>query len=65
MKKDVRCCNCLSGLNVLEFAFFVFRIHHAFPIKMLDMDCKNAENLTFFYDGRTFRRQCVNRIDAT
>ncbi len=36
------------------------------PLKMLATDAKNAENRTrseFFYDGRKFRRQCVNVID--
>jgi len=36
-------------------------------LKMCATDAKNAENRTwseFFYDGRKFRRQCVNVIDT-
>ncbi len=50
---------------------FLFSVFIMLSYQMLDMDCKNAENLTFvyekkfFYDRRKFRRQCVNRIDAT
>ncbi len=36
--------------------------------RMLATDAKNAKNRTrskFFYDGRKFRRQCVNVIDIT
>ncbi len=38
------------------------------PLKMLATDAKNAKSRTrseFFYDGRKFRRQCVNVIDTT
>ncbi len=38
------------------------------PLKMLATDAENAKNQTrseFFYDGRKFRRQCVNVIDIT
>ncbi len=38
------------------------------PLKMLATDAKSTKNRTrseFFYDGRKFRRQCVNVIDIT
>ncbi len=54
MKKDVRCCNCSSGLNVLEFAFFVFRIHHAFLSKCLTWIAKMQKILWIFVYEKKF-----------
>ncbi len=45
--------------------FFVFLI---LSYQNACYGCENAENRTwseFFYDGRKFRRQCVNMIDTT
>ncbi len=45
-----------------SYAFFSYS---SFPIKMLAMDAKTQKiepDLNCFYDGRNFRRQCVNVI---
>ncbi len=66
------------GVNVLAHWVRNFQMHFfvvvvvsylsSFPIKMLATDAKTQKikpDLNFFYDGRMFRRQCVNVIDTT
>ncbi len=51
----------------LKFPHAFFRITHPFLSKcMLRMRKRSKSNLfRIFYDGRKFRRQCVNLIDTT
>ncbi len=48
--------------------FSIFPYSSSFPIKMHATDAKTQKTWTwseFFYDGRKFRRRCVNVIDTT
>ncbi len=66
-------CNDLKGHCTLslKFLYAFFRFFFVFVILSYQnacYGCENAENWTwseFFYDGRKFRRQCVNVIDTT
>ncbi len=52
--------------EIVVFLFFLYL--SSFPIKTLATDAKTQKiefELIFFYDGQTFRRQCVNKIDIT
>ncbi len=54
-----------SKIFACIFHFFIFFI---LSYQNACYECENAENRTwseFFYDGRKFRRQCVNVIDTT
>ncbi len=62
------------GLLQLSFQVLDLRSLHteffwhssSYPIKMLVTDVKTQKiDPNFFYDGRKFRRQCVNVIDTT
>ncbi len=53
--------------EIFVCVFHIFRIRYPFLSKcLLRMRKRRKSNLIlFFYDGRKFRRQCVNVIDTT